>query len=203
MCLYRFSLFLYYICKARLWFYSFFFLCDCRVTYLLRLQSLMLRYGDLVEKQQDGNRMCTRKGRIFSQSSEERCYLEQNWTIHVVCRFLSVQQCPWYFPFFCFRLISKPLATGKTLQRKWWWIWPLIQTGFAGKIVEFDIAAKISSVNVQWLPVQIRTWERRILVALWKCREVGAHICLPICGPHVTRHWGCVVERGLYRTSFP
>jgi hypothetical protein len=34
------------------------------------------------------------------------------------------------------------LATGKTPQRKWWWIWSLIQTGSAGKIVEICFAAK-------------------------------------------------------------
>lgn len=32
----------------------------------------MLKYGALVEKQRDGNRICTRRGRIFSQSSEEK-----------------------------------------------------------------------------------------------------------------------------------
>ena len=180
-----------------------FFFCDCRVTYLLRLQSLMLRYGDLVEKQQDGNRMCTRKGRIFSQSSEERCYLEQNWIIHVVCRFLSVQQCPWYFPFFPFQVDLKTFGNWEDSPEKMM----MDMISDPNRVRREDrwilFCVKKSSANVQWLPVQIRTWERRILVALWKCREVGAHICLPICGPHVTRHWGCVVERGLYRTSFP
>jgi hypothetical protein len=33
-------------------------------------------------------------------------------------------------------LISQLLATGKTLQRKWWWTWFLTQTGISGNNVD-------------------------------------------------------------------
>ena len=130
-----------------------FFFCDCRVTYLLRLQSLMLRYGDLVEKQQDGNRMCTRRGRTFSQSSEERCYLQQNWTIHFVCRFLSVQQCPWYFPFFPFQVDLKTFGNWEDSPEKMM----MDMISDPNRVRREDrwilFCVKKSSANVQWLPV--------------------------------------------------
>lgn len=93
---------------------------------------------------------------------------------------------------FSFRLISKPLATGKTLQRKWWWIWWLIRTGFGGKIVRFGFTGKKHLPVKAAVPVQIRrTWELMIVTlhALWRCREVVAHICFArLDGPHAA---GC------------
>jgi hypothetical protein len=77
----------------------------------------MLKYGDLVGKHQNDSRMRIRRGRIFSLSSEERCTLRK-LKKKIIVSLLEHPVMLIMLPICSFRLISKLLATGKTLQRK-------------------------------------------------------------------------------------
>lgn len=58
-----------------------------------------------------------------------------------VAMFIVIETCmhAHNIPVYSFRLISKLLLAGKTLQRRWWWTWCRTQTRFDGKTGDFGL----------------------------------------------------------------
>ena len=100
MCLYRFSLFLYYICKARLWFYSFFFLMWLQGYLPVEASVLDVEVwglgGEATRRQQD---VYKKRENIFSE--QRRKVLPPAKLNHSLC--MSLPKCaamPMVFPIF-------------------------------------------------------------------------------------------------------